>query len=324
MHKDIFFDSSLTFELNVIGYKTKGECVLAVLKADGKVAFVGLIDCYRDAEGNEAIRILHDAGRKHFDFVCWTHPHDDHSIGMDEVVQNYCDHDTFFWMPWMGTKDTSPFSREARATYQSLFDVIELKKKAKMHVNTVSNGMRLESFLCRKNDGFSKYRFSIFSFAPSGELLTANLVNNVKTVGNLFSVGLNISIGEFNVMLAGDVENRTFAIIPDFDIVAPIDYIKIPHHASSSGVGLVEKLKNLDIDAPSIASTTVFRTHSLPDPSVLSVYKRWSPQMQVYSSGSIDGNKDDLRYGIVQTRFDILQKEEVAIETELFGNAVQV
>ena len=26
MHKDIFFDSSLTFELNVIGYKTKGEC----------------------------------------------------------------------------------------------------------------------------------------------------------------------------------------------------------------------------------------------------------------------------------------------------------
>lgn len=36
MHKDIFFDSSLTFELNVIGYKTKGECVLAVLKADGK------------------------------------------------------------------------------------------------------------------------------------------------------------------------------------------------------------------------------------------------------------------------------------------------
>lgn len=324
MRKDIFFDSSLKLELYVIGYKSQGECILVLLKADGRAAFSGLIDCYEDEEGNEAVRILKEASRNHFDFVCWTHPHDDHTIGMDKIVKNYCDQDTYFWMPWMGTKDTSLFCQEAQNTYKSLFKIIEQKKRNKMHVNVVSNGMTLETFSCRKGNGYNIYRFAIRSFAPSGEILTANLVKDVKTAGNLFSVGLYISVGEFSIMLAGDVENRTFRIIPDFDICSPVDYVKIPHHASSSAAELVNRLIGLDVAAPSVASTTIYRANRLPDPEVLDMYKKWSPQIEVYSSGDLDSSKDQERFGIIKTVFDVLQEEEYPIETALIGNAVQV
>lgn len=324
MHKDIFFESSLKLELYVIGYKSKGECILVLLKADDKAAFSGLIDCFQDDEGNEAVRLLKESNRQHFDFVCWTHPHDDHTIGMDSIVKEYCDKDTYFWMPCLGSADTSPFSQEVQSTYKSLFKEIKQKKRIKMHINSVSNGMTLESFLCRDINSIKKYRFLIRSFAPSGEILTSNMVKNIQTAGNQFSIGLYINIGEFGIMLAGDVENRTFKIIPDFDIEFPIDYVKIPHHASSSSVDLLTRLRALGVSAPSIASTTVFDSNGLPDPLVLNLYKKWSPENSVYSSGQMDRSKNEYRYGIIHTVFDILQKNDIPIETVLTGNAVLV
>lgn len=37
-------------------------------------------------------------GRPNFDFVCWTHPHDDHTMGMDRILEQCCSQDTVFWM----------------------------------------------------------------------------------------------------------------------------------------------------------------------------------------------------------------------------------
>ena len=325
MKKDIIFNSSLVFEVYVIGYREKGESIVFLLKADHNVVFAGLVDCYQDEVQNEAIRILKDAGRGYFDFICWTHPHDDHTIGLDCVLSEYCNDETYFWMPMgIDISETSEFSKAVISTYKKLFEIISSRKRKKLHVNRVANRMRLECFRCRKTNGISNYEFAIHSFAPSGEILYHNEVNDIKIAGNLYSIGLLITIGEFGLLFAGDVENRTFDMIPDDDLCGYIDYIKIPHHASSTGLAIVQKLKDLCDVAPSVATTTVYRSNNLPDPNVVEIYKNWDAKLKVYSSGHAEKENDLKRIGIIKTEFDVLLNNPNPISVSLDGNAVEL
>ena len=55
MTKNILFDRKLEFEINLIGYKHKGESIIFFLRTDGKIVYSGIVDCYEDEAKNEAI-----------------------------------------------------------------------------------------------------------------------------------------------------------------------------------------------------------------------------------------------------------------------------
>ena len=48
----IFVKDSLIMETNIIGYKKQGESILFFIKADGKICYSGLIDCYSTSNLN--------------------------------------------------------------------------------------------------------------------------------------------------------------------------------------------------------------------------------------------------------------------------------
>lgn len=135
--QDVFFNNTLKLEMDLIGYRDKGESIVFFLKADNSVVYAGLVDCYQDDVGNEAIRLLEKADGKYFDFVCWTHPHEDHTVGMDSIIADYCESNTKFWMPYFVSKETCLFSQTVQETYSALFEVIELRRRNKMHVNSM-------------------------------------------------------------------------------------------------------------------------------------------------------------------------------------------
>ena len=127
-------------------------------------------------------------------------------------------------------------------------------------------------------------------------------------------------IGRYSIMLAGDVENPTIRRISDGDVEYPVDYIKIPHHGSKSASFLTDKMRSLDLLAPSVAATTLYRIHKLPQEQILDKYFDWGCN-EIYTTGNVQKEKDRIGYGIVKTTFDILEKNEY-IETELIGDAV--
>jgi beta-lactamase superfamily II metal-dependent hydrolase len=322
--RTIFFKDKLQLEVNVIGYKEKGESIVFFLKTDDRAAYAGLVDCYEQNDENEAIRILLAEGKQYFDFICWTHPHDDHTIGLDVILEHYCNKDTVFWMAPIYSNNVDSYSKHVQNTYEHLFSIIQSRKRAKMKVSTAMDGTRMERCICQRLTGMGMYSFEICSFAPSSELLNANMVKENVEKGNLYSIGLIINIGEFYIMLAGDVENRTIKVISDYDLEFPIDYIKIPHHASPSADLLVYRLRYLDIQPPNVATSTVFRRHRLPDKEVLSKYASWNPKMELYCSDSIDDAKNDETVGIIKTTFDILQRNKFPIETSIYGSARKI
>lgn len=322
--RNIFFEHSLKFEIDVIGYKNKGESIVFFLITDEKVSYAGLVDSYEEDGENEAVKLLLKTGRQYFDFVCWTHPHDDHTIGMDRILEQYCNQDTAFWMFPFYSKNTDGYSQMVRHTYKNLFSIIESPKRKKMKIRTAINANRMERCICSCIAGAGRYNFEVFSFAPSSEILTANMVRGQEERGNLYSVGLLINIGAYCIMLAGDVENRTFQVLPDYDLEFPIDYIKIPHHGSSSSEILLDRLAGLGIEAPNVAVSTVFRRHHLPEQAVLKKYSSWGKKTELYCSGNPENMGSAYKSGIIQTTFDVLQKCDFPIETSLYGGAVKV
>lgn len=325
--RNIFYRDSLVFEINVIGYRAKGESIVFFLKTDDKVAYAGLVDCYELESVNMAVNLLSESGADYFDFVCWTHPHEDHSVGLVEIIRKYCNEKTAFWMAPIRSADLEKYKNFSKDIYEKLFKVLESRKRDKMSVREVSNADILERCICRnllQNNG-TKYPLNIYSFAPDSKFLVANLVKGVEEISNLYSVGLIIQIGEYYIMLAGDVENRMIRNVPDAWIEYPVNYIKIPHHASKTGEELVGRLMGLECALPNVAVTTLFRNYNLPDREVLRKYLYWNGDMELYSAGNVtDPEQDKDLYGIIKTSFDVLEKREYFIETELSGNAVTI
>lgn len=83
------------------------------------------MDCYEERSENVAIELLEAEGLECFDFVCWTHPHDDHTVGMENVIEDYCDDKTLFWIPPFILKDIENRSNAAQTAYDKLFQVLK-------------------------------------------------------------------------------------------------------------------------------------------------------------------------------------------------------
>lgn len=317
--RNLLFKDSLELELNVIGYHNQGESIVFFIRTDGYVAYTGMVDCYKTRELDVVRSLLEKEQVKKIDFICWTHPHDDHTIGLDGIWDEYCTEETRFCCTDIIKARPDLYSSEAMVVFEHIASVQCSSKRKKTDIMYLTDFTQAERLRCIGNA--AQYEFRICSFAPKSAMLGERLFGNKDEQGNVYSIGIYLFFGEYSIMLAGDVENPTFRKITDADVEYPIDYIKIPHHGSKSADFLPDKLTKLNITAPNIASTTLFRKHKLPQSDVVDKYFEWGCQ-EVYATGNIeDENSCVYGYGIIKTVFDILQRKEY-IETELLGDAI--
>lgn len=303
----------------MIGYHDQGESVVFFIKTDGMVAYTGLVDCYKTEEQNAVKMVLEKERIKKVDFVCWTHPHDDHTRGLDEIWKEYCTKETCFCCSDIIEADLELYSKEAKMLFESIADVHTSPKREKMKIMYLKDATQVERLRCVGNA--KQYEFRIQSFAPNSARLAERLIENKDQKGNEYSIGLFLFLGQYSIMLAGDVENPTMRRIADSDVEYPVDFIKIPHHGSMSASFLPEKMRELDLLPPGIAASTLFRIHRLPREEAFAKYYNWGCK-EIYLTGNMEGERDTVGYGIVKTTFDVLEKSEYDIETKLIGDAV--
>ena len=314
----IFYENSLEFEINLIGYKQQGESVVFYILADGEIVYTGLIDCYKVNSRNYVADFLNEKGINELDFICWTHPHDDHTKGLDDVLARFCTPRTKFWTTDIQPDDYELYSEESTQVYKTIKNIHLSKNKEKMTIKYAKDHTVLEKLICT---GTSQYLFQIDSFAPNSSTLAERKFLNKEEQGNLYSIGLIINVGRYFILLGGDVENPTIGLLEDYELENPIDYIKIPHHGSLTGAFIVDRMQSLNVLAPCVATTTVYRSGSIPRIETIKKYQHWGTK-EIYCTGAfneVDTEKDE--YGIVRTNFDILEKREYEIETVLEKNA---
>ena len=116
--------SDVYIDIYVIGYSHQGESILFVLyanKPEYKVVYSMVIDCYEE-NINITKELLDEIliSKKTLDMLVWTHPHDDHTKGLEQLIDNYCSKDTKIILANILGNKSYKLSEECQALEQKI------------------------------------------------------------------------------------------------------------------------------------------------------------------------------------------------------------
>ena len=284
----------------------------------------GMIDVWvadiKNPRETPAIKFLEEQQITRLEFLCLTHPHEDHVKGVSYIVRQ------FQIRRFLGFGTLPPqqlynqvvkvLKVKARRLHDNareqevaseLLETIDLvnarvKRRQMVHDPVVVNANILD-----KEPGPDRPRLRMVATAPSGRSIdlynqqlsacfdskTPNrvLVERVDGVHhNVISSAFILEYGSHRVVLGGDVESEGWKDVvgrppPGFDLNA--DLVKVSHHGSENGycAGLWEN--HLSPRKQAVAVVTAFSPKGLPRPAGLSHIKRNSACIVTTSLSSL-------------------------------------
>lgn len=85
----------------VIGYSDQGESIVTLFMDNHEhVFYTMVVDCYAKGDVNKTKELLDKFHVEHIDLLCWSHPDKDHSVGVDTLIENFCDDRSYILVPY--------------------------------------------------------------------------------------------------------------------------------------------------------------------------------------------------------------------------------
>lgn len=323
-----------------------GESIVFLIKGDDIVLFSGVIDCYEKGKINKTLEILDANKVKTVDYICLTHPDEDHCVGLDKIIKKSGSETYLVYPNGLFNLLIEESSRKKKDVKDSrvLKSIKELsgclakrkdsktKSKRIMGCSGKNEIIALNEISFKSLSTGNRYPLIINTYTPISEIIDRYAAKHLlekkagKTSHNDLSIVTAIAIGDFKMLLCGDVEKDTLELWtrqwkPDDKIFfsGVIDYLKIPHHTSMGSEDLLQSLEKVGIFSNSV--TTVFRKKSLLDVELLGRYKKKSDK--VYCTGKVKQEKGKTKenWGIVKLTVDIFNR---TMKSEVFSNACEV
>jgi hypothetical protein len=255
----------------------------------------GVIDCFAsalsDPAANPTYKFLESRKVKELEFLCLTHPHDDHFRGMSQLLESFSVR--YFWRPsamsgerlkwllqlsWRDALRSGDSTATDDATeLERIFTLVKesrRERKAPLIPKNATVGTQLYPVPVDTSAALQ-----IWCIAPSGTQ-TDNYEDDLKkcfdTSGHLIaslpharhneiSLALLVIYGKTRIILGGDVEkNGWISSRGEFgEERLAADFVKISHHGSTTGYcdGLWEIFSK---SGKPIAALTPFQRHRLP------------------------------------------------------------
>lgn len=313
---NLIFKNNIIFDIYLIGYKNQGESILFTLKDRDAVIYSCVIDSYEENNRNITIDKINELGIKKLDLICWTHPHDDHSIGMKKVLTEYANERTTIVYPNDLLKIKYNLANEVNECIKIIKDIGKSRKQKIPTLKEVSDMNMVDKRILIK--GNKKYEFKIETLTPVTRITEKRYLNGKVDNLNDFSIAILVSIGGTKFLFAGDIENTSINKIDVFAITDLIDYIKIPHHSSNSSSHIFRIFDKVFNNVKgSISCTTEYVSGNLPNDDILNTYKNY--YKRVYSTGK--KNYRDFEYGIIHTSYDLTRNK---FSNKLIGDSYTV
>jgi len=241
----------------------KGESIVLNLP-NGKW---GVVDCFAgssaDASTNPVLQFLHDQGVEQLEFLCLTHPHDDHYKGMSQLLETFPVR--YFWpsaglsgkhfsqlvqylqVEALGT--AQPSDEESALEFAKIFGLVKRKRtNQNPPLREQIPGPTVQLYPVPFDPSAE---FQIIGLAPSGDQAARyneGLLRCFDEQGvirrplspehhNIISSALLIVFGQTRIVLGGDVERDGWRdAIRDMgaDYLAA-HAVKVSHHGSANG-----------------------------------------------------------------------------------------
>lgn len=283
-------DSKAVLEMHVIG-AGQGESIVLKLP-DGSW---GVVDCYAskldEPAENKAYEFLSAQGVRELEFVCLTHPHEDHFRGMSRLLDEF--HVRYFWRPsamsgqrlkWL-LKHSCLDAKRSGAD-KAVEDANELERI----FTIVRDSRRSRSFpLIPKHADIGAQLYpvpvdldadlQIWSIAPSARCTDRyedSLQKCFDSDGRLkdrlpysrhneISMALLVEFRNTRIVLGGDVEKNGWTdSVQEFGLDKLSSHaVKVSHHGSATGY-CDDLWRGFSKDGEPIAVLTSFRRHRLP------------------------------------------------------------
>jgi hypothetical protein len=225
----------------------------------------GVVDCcarsWNEPETNATLKLLRESSVENLEFLCLTHPHDDHYRGMSQILWEFPV--KYFWH--FGAQSAAHFKQiinyfREEAVKTGYRDAIDASNEytriwAMVHVRRKTGATRLKAsrpgtplYPVPADPGAS---FQIVGLAPSDNQTydyhqafatcfddQGRFVHSLpRSHHNRISVGIRIKFGTTRIILGGDVEKPGWLDViqemRDEDLTAHL--VKVSHHGSENG-----------------------------------------------------------------------------------------
>jgi len=318
-------EDKLFIQVYHIGYSKQGEgCVFLLYTDNGRVLYSMAIDCYEENQCNITDEILKKWKLENkLDMFIWTHAHDDHSVGVDKIIEKYCTKDSIICM-----ENVFPIKTECSEICQKNIQYIQglnyrKKVKNKWHINPL---VHFPDILDNRqfngeNDIQRIIVQCVSPFSEIGGMQVGTVDHNKSSIACIVKVEMKNN--NINFLFSGDMERHTIeGLIEAYEeygdvIPCVYNYIKIPHHGSENAANLIEFLKLEDGRKSQFASTSVFVNKNLPRKKVLQAYENVVEQIACTSNINVP----QYGFGVVCLSFDLSLKK---LKTNLYGTAEYV
>ena len=312
--------NNLTVRLFVLGGDGLGESIVVVFCDGVNIVFSMVIDCCKTVFQGENIilpaKVLHQYGVKKLDCIAWTHPHDDHSYGMDKLIFDYYGRNTIGILP-----------KQLYNEDNSVVKMTGLCKRVLNVFNKKFSKKHLKSMDCLENEARrllklplydimtdQKKEIELFCLTPIDYFLDDKLRKGKQynnSLLNELSLTLVLSFDNYNFYFGGDAPDKTI-MKSNQKILESCRWIKIPHHSSESAKEMVSMLnKNID----SAASTTFF-ANQLPKVEVLNKYVDRTENVYVTQKNMPDA----FSYGMIEYEYKFVGSV-IELHVKRYGNA---
>ena len=323
--------SNIGVTIYVIGYEKEGESIIFLLENQNNILYSAVIDCFSIECLNKTIDILKEHEVNKLNLICWSHPDDDHTVGLEEVLDLFAGEDTKILFPygvWLDEIKTLrvKYSKSAREIFKFIEHLHEGRQINHNH-NTV--GVNEEQYLPIQDYAFidkfgRKVLFSIKALSPIFSIINHYIAKDPNNVcKNIFSIALSFNIGNRIFLFTSDIEDCTIKYMDD-DALNNVFFLKTPHHTSSSSSLLYQKIALKNIYIP-ISVTTVYEKHKLPDIKVISQFSNIFRHF--YSTRFLSQEFCKDHFGYVEYKANLLDKDyiqKIPQQIQLKGNAVKI
>ena len=279
-----FNDFSLQIYV-VGGDKGEGEGILILFLNQERVIRTISMDCCKATVNGTECNILHRLLNKHnvkkIDCFVWTHPHDDHSNGLDELIDYHYRKGCIGILP-----------KQIYGTNNDIVNMKAMSKRVLHKFNTKFRKKSLKSIDCLCREKRCVYSFDmedvttgdvknvrLYCLTPMDFLLDDKRRNDKKVSDSLLndiSLSLVLDVDGYCYFFGGDATDKTLKET-DSDYLYQCKWIKIPHHASKSTKKAMLYFNNT-IDS---AVATSFLRCKLPNKDVLNQYKKKTDQLYI-------------------------------------------
>lgn len=296
----------LTLEIHTVGYPKMGESIVTFLKDDSRVMLTIVTDSFKTDHADVVKNILDSNGHPSIDLFIWTHPDEDHSVGIEALLEAFDpNHQASIYMPANLDEDIMPCASAKNALAYLEYNYNTGRRYLLNPICIVKNQvLKLSTFVIHERFSNRNISGSFNFLLPNGPLTSRRCFHKANNPGDIndFSLVYVLELNGIHYLFGGDMTSQSIQFIDsdNFYFLENIRYVKIPHHGSKDPSRLVDMLIPYQ-PKKAVATTTVFKT-THPDKEALDKYFTICEHISSTDRGNLDSGSIKLEFNLSNMR----------------------